>query len=53
MFFEVCIEVKMCILEYYHLKNKMMKYDATGKENIELQIVVDKDSTVVRSKNKW
>ena len=22
----------MCILEYCHLKNKMMKYEATGKE---------------------
>ena len=42
----------MCILEYYHLKNKMMKYEATGKENMELQIVADKDLATVRSKNQ-
>ena len=38
----------MCILEYYHLKNKMMKYEAPGKENTKLRIVADKDSATVR-----
>ena len=50
-FFEVYIGVKMCILEYCHLKNKMMKYEVTGKENIELRIVADKDLAAARSKN--
>ena len=30
-----------------------MKYEVTRKEKIELQIVADKDSVTVRSKNKW
>ena len=42
----------MCILEYCHLKNKMMNYETTGKENTKLRIAVDKNSAVITSKNR-